>query len=43
MGGHKPPRDLDFPTIADGIEGMQFIETAVRSAKLGARWVKFPR
>lgn len=39
--GKKPPRDLDFPTIDDGVEGMQFIETAVRSAKLGAKWVKF--
>ena len=43
VAGERPPRDLDFPTIADGIEGMQFIETAVRSAKRGARWVKFPQ
>jgi predicted dehydrogenase len=43
VAGKRPPRDLDFPTIADGIEGMKFIETAVRSAKLGARWVKFPK
>ena len=42
VAGRKAPRDLDFPTITDGIEGMQFIETAVRSARLGARWVKFP-
>jgi predicted dehydrogenase len=42
VAGQRLPRDLDFPTIADGIEGMQFIETAVRSAKLGAKWVKFP-
>lgn len=40
--GEKLPRDLDFPTIDDGVEGMQFIETAVRSARRGARWVKFP-
>jgi len=43
VAGKRLPRDLDFPTIADGVEGMQFIETAVRSAKLGARWVKFPQ
>ncbi len=43
VAGRPPPRDLDFPTIADGLEGMQFIETAVRSARRGARWVKFPR
>lgn len=41
--GRKIPTDLDFPTIDDGVEGMQFIETAVRSSRLGARWVKFPR
>jgi len=43
VAGRPPPRDLDFPTIADGVEGMQFIEAAVRSARLGARWVKFPK
>jgi predicted dehydrogenase len=40
--GKKLPRDLDFPTIDDGIEGMAFIETVVKSSNLGARWVKFP-
>jgi predicted dehydrogenase len=38
----KLPKDLDYPTIDDGIEGMVFIETAVKSSKLGAKWVKFP-
>jgi predicted dehydrogenase len=41
--GKKLPTDLDFPTIDDGVEGMAFIETVVRSAKLGAKWVKFPK
>ncbi len=41
--GRAIPKDLDFPTIADGVEGMQFIETAVRSSQRGARWLKFPR
>src|SRR4051812_13093393 len=41
--GKRLPKDLDFPTIGDGVEGMIFIETAVRSAKLGAKWVKFPK
>lgn len=38
----KLPKDLDFPTIDDGVKGMAFIETVVKSAKLGAKWVKFP-
>jgi predicted dehydrogenase len=41
--GRPLPRDLDFPTIDDGIEGMAFIEAAVKSANAGARWVKMPR
>ena len=40
--GRQRPIGLDFPTIDDGIEGMIFIETVVKSAKRGARWVKFP-
>jgi len=43
VSGKKLPTDLDFPTIEDGVEGMAFIETVVKSAKLGAKWVKFPK
>ena len=42
VAGEPPPADLDFPTIADGLEGMAFIETTVKSSRLGAKWVKFP-
>jgi len=40
---HRARRDHDFPTIDDGVIGMAFIETVVKSARRGARWVKFPR
>ncbi len=43
VAGEPLPKDLDFPTIADGVEGMAFIATVVKSSKLGARWVKFPK
>jgi predicted dehydrogenase len=43
VAGKKQPKDLDFPGIDEGVEGMQFIETAVRSSQRGARWVKFPK
>ena len=43
VAGKALPKDLDFPTIDDGVEGMAFIETVVKSSKLGAKWVKFPR
>lgn len=38
--GRRRPKDLDFPTIDDGVVGMAFIEAVVRSSKAGARWVK---
>jgi predicted dehydrogenase len=37
----KKGGDYDFPTIDDGVEGMAFLETAVRSAKSGEKWTKF--
>jgi len=40
VAGRKPPKDLDYPTIDDGVEGMAFIETVVKSSKRGARWTK---
>jgi predicted dehydrogenase len=41
--GRKLPKNLDYPTIADGVEGMAFIEAAVKSSRLGAKWVRLPR
>jgi predicted dehydrogenase len=38
--GRRMPRDLDFPTIEDGVQGMEFIEAVVRSSRRGARWVR---
>ena len=33
----------DFPDIRDGIIGMAFIETVVKSSKAKEKWMKFPR
>ncbi|HZZ18452.1 MAG TPA: Gfo/Idh/MocA family oxidoreductase [Opitutaceae bacterium] len=41
--GRKRPKDLDLPTIDDGVEGMAFIEAVVKSSRLGARWVSLSR
>jgi len=38
--GRPIPRNLDYPTIDDGIAGMAFIDAVVRSSRLGARWVR---
>lgn len=41
--GRKPPKNgYDFPNIDDGVAGMAFIESVVKSSKQGAKWVKFP-
>ncbi|MFP6598559.1 MAG: Gfo/Idh/MocA family oxidoreductase [Candidatus Hydrogenedentota bacterium] len=40
----KPdPLALDFPNVDDGLRGMLFIETAVKSSKAKQKWVKMPR
>lgn len=38
--GRPLPKAPDFPTIDDGIDGMAFINAAVRSSHSGSRWVK---
>lgn len=41
-GGRKTDKACHFPTIADGLRGVQFIEAVQRSSRLGGRWVKLP-
>ena len=42
--GVKPdPMALDFPTVEDGLRGMLFIETVVKSGKSTQKWTKFPK
>jgi predicted dehydrogenase len=38
--GKKPPKDVSFPGIKDGVDGMAFIEACVKSSKGNAKWVK---
>ena len=38
--GKKPPKDVSFPGIVDGVQGMAFIEACVKSSAKNARWVK---
>lgn len=35
----KPPRDVLFPTVADGVEGVAFVDACVRSSRKNAAWV----
>lgn len=43
LAGQPQPKDLDYPTIEDGVYGMAFIDTVVKSSKRGAKWLKFPK
>ncbi|GGA90054.1 oxidoreductase [Brucella endophytica] len=38
--GGKPDGDVIFPTVRDGLKGMQFIEAAVASSNAGNVWTK---
>ena len=42
--GEQPDQQaLDFPTVTDGLRGMLFIETVVKSARAKQKWVRMPK
>ena len=42
MDGTKPPESaLDFPSVDDGIRGMAFIDTVVKSGQSKEKWTAF--
>ena len=38
--GRKPDSEVLYPTVRDGLAGMQFIDAAVRSSANGNVWTK---
>ena len=38
--GGKPPKDVIFPTVQDGVEGVAFVEACVKSSKKNGAWTK---
>lgn len=40
VSGKKLPKNPDFPTVEDGIRGMAFIATAVKSSNSKSKWTK---
>jgi len=40
-GKKVDPRDYDFPGIADGVRGMAFIDSVIRSAQSQKKWTEF--
>ena len=42
IAGKKPKKIYqDFPNVNDGVRGMQFIESVIKSGKSKSKWVKF--
>lgn len=42
LAGKQPKKIYqDFPTVHDGVRGMQFIEAVIKSGKSKSKWVKF--
>ena len=41
--GRNVDRAAHFPTLADGLKGIEFIEAVVMSSARGGRWVRLPR
>ncbi len=38
--GGKTPKDVVFPTVEDGVEGVAFVEACVKSSRKNAAWTK---
>jgi predicted dehydrogenase len=38
--GGKPAKDVLYPTVQDGVEGVAFVEACVKSSKKNAAWTK---
>ena len=38
--GRKPAKDVVFPTVRDGVEGVAFVEACVRSSRKNGAWTR---
>lgn len=39
-GKRIDPEDYDYPNVEDGVKGVRFIETCLKSSRKGSEWVK---
>jgi predicted dehydrogenase len=39
--GSAAPAGVIFPTVDDGVKGVAFIDTSIRSSKAGGKWLKY--
>ncbi|MCY4328394.1 MAG: gfo/Idh/MocA family oxidoreductase, partial [Rhodobacteraceae bacterium] len=38
--GHSPPDEVLYPTVYDGLKGVQFVAACVQSAARNSAWVR---
>ncbi|MDQ2703543.1 MAG: gfo/Idh/MocA family oxidoreductase, partial [Pseudomonadota bacterium] len=38
--GGKPGKEVIYPTVEDGVEGVAFVEACVKSSKKNGAWMK---
>ncbi len=43
QAGVTRPPEVNFPTIRDGVQGVAFIDAAVRSSRADAKWTPLPK
>lgn len=41
-GGAQLDEAVTFPTVSDGVQGVEFVETVVASATAGGQWMRLP-
>jgi hypothetical protein len=41
MDGSPVPKEVNFPTVEDGIRGMAFIDNVVKSGQSKEKWTPF--
>ena len=41
-GRVEPDADVVFPTVHDGLRGVEFVDACVRSSARNAAWIKVP-
>lgn len=41
-GGARADKAVQFPTVVDGLRGVEFVEAVVASSRRGGRWVRLP-
>jgi hypothetical protein len=39
--GSRPPAEVLYPTVRDGVRGVAFVETCIASGRRNGAWIRF--